>query len=418
MDKQSFRALQEKLKLLINHTKKEDLARGIDVTKPEYKQALVLLEDKILEKLGLTREEYETLKISFKKPEKKVSYNELIDTPSFPETLAPGAIKSLIDDSIKRVPAPTTTIVNKIEKETIVEKPQIIHTKEVVKEVDNSKLEPLFQDIRTIQLDLQSLIDQVGKDIQVSKQFMSGFDGEVTNKITELVQPELHKVVRSLQSQIYATNKHVDELDANDFSAFLKLDQTTPQTIINGVPYFYQGLKVNDNIQMNGNTFTGLLGIGIQSGGYITTGLGTDYWLVDSRQMQFWYNPVGGSNQVFTFDASGISNNTTRTYTVPNASGTLALTSDIRVGKITTAIDTYGILVTDETVICNKATAFTVTLPTAVVGQRFNIKNIGAGIVTVDGADSDLIDDVLTQDIEQWECVTLQCYANNKWAIL
>jgi hypothetical protein len=96
----------------------------------------------------------------------------------------------------------------------------------------------------------------------------------------------------------------------------------------------------------------------------------------------------------------------------------LLTTTGGRVGKITTATDTYQVLVTDETVICNKATAFTVTLPTAVVGQRFNIKNIGAGTVTVDGASTDLIDDVLTQDIEQWECVTLQCYAANSWAIL
>jgi len=88
------------------------------------------------------------------------------------------------------------------------------------------------------------------------------------------------------------------------------------------------------------------------------------------------------------------------------------------VGKITTVTDTYIVLTTDETVICNKATAFTVTLPTAVVGQIFNIKNIGAGTVTVDGNSTDLIDDVLTQDIEQWESITLQCYAANKWAIL
>ena len=69
MSKQEFRALQEKLKILVNHTKKQDLERGIDITSAEYKQALVLLEEKILEKLGLTVKEYEELKLSFKKPD-------------------------------------------------------------------------------------------------------------------------------------------------------------------------------------------------------------------------------------------------------------------------------------------------------------------------------------------------------------
>ena len=73
---------------------------------------------------------------------------------------------------------------------------------------------------------------------------------------------------------------------------------------------------------------------------------------------------------------------------------------------------------TDETVICNKSTAFTVTLPTAVVGQKFTIKNINTGVVTVDGAGTDTIDGVTTQDIYQWESIQLQCYIANKWAIL
>lgn len=88
------------------------------------------------------------------------------------------------------------------------------------------------------------------------------------------------------------------------------------------------------------------------------------------------------------------------------------------IGKITTATDTYAILVTDETVICNKSTNFTVTLPTAVVGQKFTIKNIGAGVVTVDGASTDTIDGSLTQSLIQWETFGLQCYAANSWAVI
>lgn len=88
------------------------------------------------------------------------------------------------------------------------------------------------------------------------------------------------------------------------------------------------------------------------------------------------------------------------------------------IGKITTVTDTYTVLATDETVICNKATNFTVTLPTAVVGQKFTIKNIGAGVVTVDGASTDTIDGDLTQSLITWETFTVQCYAANKWGVL
>jgi hypothetical protein len=88
-----------------------------------------------------------------------------------------------------------------------------------------------------------------------------------------------------------------------------------------------------------------------------------------------------------------------------------------RIGKITTATDTYTILVSDETIICNKSSVFTVTLPTAVVGQMFHIKNIGAGLVTLDGAGSDTIDGSLTQALAQWEGITVQCNVVNSWIV-
>lgn len=87
------------------------------------------------------------------------------------------------------------------------------------------------------------------------------------------------------------------------------------------------------------------------------------------------------------------------------------------IGKITTVADTYIVLVSDETVICNKATNFTVTLPTATVGQKFTIKNIGVGVVTVDGDGTDTIDGSLTQSLIQWESFGLQCYVANKWGV-
>jgi len=77
--------------------------------------------------------------------------------------------------------------------------------------------------------------------------------------------------------------------------------------------------------------------------------------------------------------------------------------------------NTDNIIVTDHTIICNKSTAFTVTLPVAVLGQEFIIKNIGVGVVTVEGYSSNTIDGALNTTLNQWDKVQLQCYANNSW---
>jgi hypothetical protein len=86
--------------------------------------------------------------------------------------------------------------------------------------------------------------------------------------------------------------------------------------------------------------------------------------------------------------------------------------------KITTVTDTYTVLQSDETIICNKASAFTVTLPVTVIGQTFVIKNIGLGAVTVDGDSTDTINGELTQTVNQWESMQIICYAANSWGVI
>jgi len=90
-----------------------------------------------------------------------------------------------------------------------------------------------------------------------------------------------------------------------------------------------------------------------------------------------------------------------------------------RVVPVRTVTDTATVLPANDVVICNKETAFTVTLETsAVVGQRHIIKNIGAGLVTLEGDGADTIDDELNQAIYQWDCIVVQCAAANTWEII
>lgn len=55
------------------------------------------------------------------------------------------------------------------------------------------------------------------------------------------------------------------------------------------------------------------------------------------------------------------------------------------------------------------ANSFTVTLPTAVdrEGQRFNVKNTGTGLITVDADGSELIDDAIIQTLRRWDSITV-----------
>jgi len=97
--------------------------------------------------------------------------------------------------------------------------------------------------------------------------------------------------------------------------------------------------------------------------------------------------------------------------------GTLTLEGSL-IENIVVVTDTYQILATDSTVICNKTTAFTVTLPTAVVGKKITIKNINTGLVTLEGSGADTIDGELNQTINQWDAIKVQCYAANSWIII
>jgi hypothetical protein len=85
------------------------------------------------------------------------------------------------------------------------------------------------------------------------------------------------------------------------------------------------------------------------AGGFIGAGARLStlnlYWGDDvilssnANELRVQFGPTAGTNKKFKFAGSGITDNTEVTYTLPNASGTLALTSDI-VANSTSFIDT------------------------------------------------------------------------------
>ena len=64
--------------------------------------------------------------------------------------------------------------------------------------------------------------------------------------------------------------------------------------------------------------------------------------------------------------------------------------------SVTSVSDTYTVLASDDTVKCTGSLSFTVNLPAAsgIEGQKYNIKHVGSGTITVDPNSSELIDGV------------------------
>ena len=83
-----------------------------------------------------------------------------------------------------------------------------------------------------------------------------------------------------------------------------------------------------------------------------------------------------------------------------------------------TKTDTYTADATDQIIICNKGSAMTINLPTA-VGYTgiLTIKAIGVGAVTVDGNASETIDGETTQILGQYDCIDIISDGTN-WEII
>jgi hypothetical protein len=95
----------------------------------------------------------------------------------------------------------------------------------------------------------------------------------------------------------------------------------------------------------------------------------TGYSLISSTDLGFWFanKRAGGGFQSFNLDVTTITNGSVRTYVMPNANGTIALTSDIP------SLSGYVTLDTDQTITGAK------TLTSLLIGTRANFTSSGSG---------------------------------------
>jgi hypothetical protein len=81
----------------------------------------------------------------------------------------------------------------------------------------------------------------------------------------------------------------------------------------------------------------------------------------------------------------------------------------------------YAVLATDEILFCDSSSAITVTLPhlTDAASRVLEIKNQGAGAVTVSPEATEMIDDDTNDPItlEQYEALTIACDGSDWWIL-
>ena len=76
-------------------------------------------------------------------------------------------------------------------------------------------------------------------------------------------------------------------------------------------------------------------------------------------------------------------------------------------------------LTTDGLIVCNKATAMTVTLLAATGSNRVRqIASINDGAVTVDANGAETINGETTQVLGNGDCMDIRDYATGKWVII
>lgn len=114
----------------------------------------------------------------------------------------------------------------------------------------------------------------------------------------------------------------------------------------------------------------------------------------------------GGTTNYAKFSATGVLTFAGSAYAVPR-------------WAVTSKTADYTAQASDSVIVCNKATAMTITLPAATgSGKWLAIGSIGAGAVTVDANGSETIDGQTTRALAQWDTVQIVDYAAGTWKVI
>lgn len=205
----------------------------------------------------------------------------------------------------------------------------------------------------------------------------------------------------------------------------LKLSTTSSNNTAVGLQAMYSNTTGADNTALgyNAGYNSGVALQTISTGTFIGSGANSSANAISN------VTALGATAQVTKSNQIVLGNTSVVEVLVPSTSAKLGIgitpTSNIhnngsQAQKVTTATDSVTLSDVHNIVLCNKATAMTVTLPAAstCVDRVYVIKNINVGTVTIDGNASETIDGALTKDLaSQWGVYTIACDGAN-WFII
>jgi len=214
MTLQQFKQLKRKIDSLINALESEALQKGYSILSPAFEELVLKLKKKILAEKGISLKEYEEMelkveseydeeglveiaeKIKITKKNREQEINKIKEEFSGRIDNLPNITKKEILSMIESNKKPPQ-IINKIVKEI----PQVIKTREIIREPDNKAIEEVQRDLFKLQSDYVDFVNRTKdfqKDIKIAKDFIKDIDGTVQGKIT----PEIEKFAKEIHSKL------------------------------------------------------------------------------------------------------------------------------------------------------------------------------------------------------------------------
>jgi len=168
MTKEEFKKIQKQLNLLIKELEEGAIREGFDITSKEWEEFIKEVKKEVLKRLNLTLEKYEELSELYKenKDKKLSSFLDRLKSPDLNEikemtkSVAKDISEKIADEKISKNLKPPK-IINKIVKQIIKEKPKIIRTEKIIREIDKKHINNLKKELERFRKELEETQNRV-----------------------------------------------------------------------------------------------------------------------------------------------------------------------------------------------------------------------------------------------------------------
>lgn len=229
----------------LNNIEKEALSKGQDISSDEFQSSLLELKIKILEKKGLTLDEYSTLREKYK--------NKILIPTDFAEKRLSEKAKEISDGvnliveslsnkleeyykELEKLKARKPDVINKIVKEKIVEKPTTQIIKETIEKLDTSHLEEIRKDIYALQESFINIFDNINsfsEELLTYKDLPEQFKKMSEDVVWAMTRLKMHTTPESSFNESVADTRYYTKGQVDNEIADIDINaQTDSYTLI------------------------------------------------------------------------------------------------------------------------------------------------------------------------------------------